>query len=192
MKKSTLILALFLIIFTASAQKLSIRSKEIKAAFERLNNHPDSKKDQLYYLDTFPDNQQDFIAVFNPSDYGQLYDGHDYINAFLKLDQYYPARVISKAINIGKGLTWDADAINYLQSGIVDLCNRHIKIFIRKLKSLSPKEQSHFITFLADVENYSAYPAYKQLIKALTAVGEKDLADRFKEAMLKREKEHRY
>jgi hypothetical protein len=62
-------------------------------------------------------------------------------------------------------------------------------LFIQKINSLSPKEQSNLIAFLADVENHEAYPEYKQLIKAIDDRGQKDLADQFTDAMHKREKQ---
>jgi hypothetical protein len=71
----------------------------------------------------------------------------------------------------------------------VELGNKYTTIFVQKLNSLKPVEQSNLIKFLADVENHDAYPEYKQLIKAINDAGQKDLADQFTEAMHKREKQ---
>ena len=98
--------------------------------------------------------------------------------------------MINKSIDIGKNLRWEADAVGYLQHGIVALGNNYTSLFILKINSLSPEEQSNLISFLADVENHDAYPEYKQLIKSIKVAGRTDLADKFITAMNQREKQH--
>ncbi|MBS1524029.1 MAG: hypothetical protein JST19_00180 [Bacteroidetes bacterium] len=188
-KPLQIILVLIATANLALPQQLSTKSKQVKSAYIQLKEHPDSKTYQLNYINIFPKDTTQFLSVFNPPGYGQLSDGFDYIEGFFRLAKYHPVAVISKAVDIGKDLKWDADAVNYLQHGIVELGNKFTRLFIQKVNSLSPKEQSNLITFLADVENHAAYPEYKQLIKAINDHGQKDLADQFTDAMQKREKQ---
>jgi hypothetical protein len=187
------IILIFFLIALANlvfAQRLSTKSKEVASAYSQLKMHPDSKSCQLNYINIFPRDTTQFLRVFDPPGYGQLYnDSFDYIKDFFKLSKNYPVAVISKAIDIGKDLRWDADAVNYLQHGIVELGNKYTTLFIQKINSLNPKEQANLIIFLADAENHHAYPEYKQLIGAINDAGQKGLADQFTHAMHKREKQ---
>lgn len=180
----------FALPYIALSQPLSPKSKEVKAAWKALNRQPDSKQSQLAYLKAFPSNKRDFVAVFDPDDFTQLYDeSNKYIDSFIALAKDYPALVIDKSINIGRNLKWNADAINYLQDAIIELGINNTVMFSIKLNSLSLVEKMHLIKFLADVENYKAYPEYQRLINALTKIGEKALANKFEVARTEQEKE---
>jgi hypothetical protein len=187
----TIILLFTSVVDLTYAQQLSSKAKQIISAFAQLKKHPDSKEDQLNYIKIFPENSTEFLQIFDPSDFGQLYDdSYQYIEAFVKLGKYYPIAIIKRSITIGKSLVWQADATGQIQQEIVLMGNTHPAIFIKLVKSLNAKEQIHLITFLADAENYSAYPEYKQLIKSITNAGEKRLAKQFIDAMHKREKQN--
>jgi len=174
----------------AFSQALSPKSKAVKAAWEALVKQPGAKQCQLTYLRVFPENKHDFIAVFDRDDFTQLYtESNKYIESFIALVKNYPAQVIDKSINIGKDLRWNADAINYLQHGIVEIGISNTIIFSKKLNSLTPKQKGRLVKFLADVENHKAYPQYQQLINALTKTGEKSLAHKFELARTERENE---
>ncbi len=193
MQKAFLNLTIFLFLIApadlAFAQQLSTKSKQVLTVYNQLQSCPGSKTCALNYIEVFPDDTAQFLRVFAPADFGQLYKSSDnFIDEFFKLSRYHSVLVINKAIDIGKDLKWDADAVGYLQHGIVALGNRYTRLFILKINSLKPKEQSNLITFLADVENHDAYPEYKKLIKSINDAGRTDLADKFKTAMIQREK----
>jgi hypothetical protein len=97
--------------------------------------------------------------------------------------------VIGKAINIGKDLKWEADAIGYLQNGIVKMGISQTRIFSEKLNLLPAKQKAHLITFLADEEGIKHDQTYQELINALTKTGEKSLANKLEIARTEREKE---
>jgi len=189
LKSIILSFSLITLVNLAFAQQLSTKSKQVKSAYSQLKERPDSKTYQLNYISIFPSDTAQFLRVFAPPDFSQLNDGFDYIEGFFSLAKNHPVAVISKAVDIGKDLKWNADAVNYLQHGIVELGNKYTRLFIQKINSLNPKEQTNLITFLADVENHHAYPEYKQLIRAINDAGEKGLADQFTDAMHKREKQ---
>ena len=176
--------------FVSLAQPLSRESKKVKLAFDALAKTPKSRQKQLDYLKSFPQDKQQFIAVFDQNDFSELYsDSYEYITAFFKLSKYYPQQVMDKSINIGKDLKWNADAVGYLQHHIVILGNQQIKIFSTELRRLPESQVNGLITFLADVENHKAYSEYQQLINTLNQIGAKDLSDKFIKARSKREQE---
>jgi hypothetical protein len=183
-----------LLLFMASAnasfcQPLSADSKNVKAAYEELVKHPDSKQKQLAYLKAFPENKKHFLEVFGAADFGQLYkDSHEYITAFFELSKKHPAAVIDKSINIGKDLIWDADAVGDLQHSIVEMGNEHTSTFATKVNALTALQQKNLTKFLADVENHKAYPEYQALIDALNKVHQVKLAGRLIKARTEREK----
>jgi len=188
-KRGWVLLIVILPLFSFS-QKLSPKSEQVKAAWEALSKQPDSKQLQLAYLKTFPSNKRNFIAVFAPDNFKQLYDNsHVYIESFAGLAKQYPTEVIDKSVNIGKDLKWDADAIGDLQHAIVEMGIGNTVIFSKKLKSLTAIQQSHLAIFLADEEGIKHDRTYQELIDALTKIGEKSLASKFEIARTDREKE---
>ncbi len=195
MRKGLLKLILFLVLITPVSlvfgQQLLAKSKQVQSVYSQFLKNPKSQTCQLNYIEVFPDDTTQFLRVFASADFGQLYqDSYNYIEDFFKLGKYHTVLVINKSIDIGKNLRWEADAVGYLQHGIVALGNKYTSLFILKINSLSPDEQSNLITFLADVENHDAYPEYKQLIKSIKAARRTDLADKFITAMNQREKQH--
>lgn len=190
MKKLFISLVLIVLTHAVFAQQLSSKSKEIIAAYNQLKKHPDSKTYQLDYIKVFPSNSTDFLKTFDPEDFSQLYsNSYQYIDALVKLTKNYPSAIICKSINIGKNLVWEADATGQIQHELVAMGNSFTPIFIKAIKSLTPKEQAGLITFLADVENHQAYPEYKRLFKSIVHAGDKGLANQFIDAMHKREKQ---
>jgi len=176
--------------FVAFSQPLSPQSKEVKAAWEALNKQPDSKQLQLAYLKVFPSNKRDFVAVFEPDDFKQLYSGGEkYIDSFAALAKNYPGAVIDKSINIGKDLQWEADGIGQLQGAIVVMGVNNTIIFSKRLKLLTVIQQSRLIKFLADEDGIKHDQTYQELINGLIKIGEKALAHKFEIARTEREKE---
>jgi hypothetical protein len=128
----------------------------------------------------FPSDTNSFLSVFQTAEFDQLYmDSYKYIEAFKKCSTIFPTEVISKCVDIGKNLAWDADAVGILQKISVDIAEINVKIFIIKFKTLDKKEQENLINFYADVENHKAYPQYQRLIKSLELIGEIDIAKKF-------------
>jgi hypothetical protein len=187
--KTIIIFLSFLFSNAVLAQSLSQTSQKIKTAYDELKNEPASNQKKLTYLKVFPQNKEQFMAVFDPDDFKELYsESFKYIDAFISLAQNYPAAVINKSINIGKNLKWEADATGQMQHSIVLLGNQHIALFLKKIDTLSPIEEAHLIAFLADVENHKAYHEYQQLIESLQRIGENKLANKFINARALREK----
>jgi hypothetical protein len=167
----------------------SPEAMKVRSAYAQMKIYPGEKAKQLAFLNAFPSAKQQFMEMFQAANNGQLTsNSHEFIESFIDLAKTYPTQVVDKAINIGKDLTWEADATGYMQHGIVQLGNQYTKIFATKVKSLTEADQDKLIKFLADVENHKAYPEYQQLIDALAKTGEVKLSNKMIEAKDLREK----
>jgi hypothetical protein len=180
----------FIIPMGAFTQSLSFKIGWLRTSYNELKENSGSSDKQLAYIQNFPSDSTSFMDIFQPADYKHLYkESHDYINTFFSLSTNHPNEIIDKSINIGEYLIWQGDATGDMQHGIVDLGNSNTKIFASKLHSLTQSHKAHLISFLADVENFTAYPQYQSLINSLNKIGEKTLADEFVNARTLRESE---
>ena len=185
-----LIIVFFLMFSKAYSQTLIPAATKVRSAFEKLSADINSKKLQRDYITAFPADTKTFLSVFQTENFDQLYKRSDtYIFALEKCAGTFPTEVISKCVDVGRSLVWDADAVGYLQDISINLATRHLRIFIVKFKTLTKTEQDSLIAFYADVENYSAYPEYQELSDRLVGAGEKDIAKRFEVARTKRMKQ---
>ncbi len=175
---TTRILILFLLFCKVSfSQTLNAGAIKVKSAYENLLTDTSSKKLQQAYVTSFPSETNSFLAIFQTTEFDQLYmDSYKYIESFEKCATTFPTEVISKCVDIGKNLVWDADAIGHLQHISVDLALIHLSVFISKYKTLDKKEQNKLINFFADVENHKAFQQYQILIDKLISIGEIDIA----------------
>ena|ERR1700744_298559 len=175
------------------SQQLSEASERVKIAFNKLKSDSSSVKNKMAYLNIFPKNKKQFMDIFQPENFGQLYpESNKYIEMFIGLAKHFPDKVIDKSVDIGADLKWEADATGQMQNSIVDLGNEHIDVFSKKLNSLPKVKRDQLITFLADAENHKAYHTYEQLIKSLQKVNENNLAIQFIRARKLREKNNHH
>lgn len=61
---------------------LSIEAQRLQTAYTKLLAASSNPTTQLAYLDSFPSTYTEFMSVFMPSDFKQLYDGHEYKGKF--------------------------------------------------------------------------------------------------------------
>src|SRR3569833_1397159 len=109
---------------------------------------------------------------------GQLHSEYfEYLNTFFNAAKDHPAEVIDRAVNIGKDLTYQPDAVKQMQVAIIDLGNQYIKVFAIKVKTLSAHDIDNLFKFMADMDNIKDYAPYKQLIDALDKINEAALAN---------------
>ncbi|MEO8149309.1 MAG: hypothetical protein ABI723_16810 [Bacteroidia bacterium] len=184
----------FFIIFlfvwnVANSQKLIPEAEKIKSAFEKFSTDTNSKSLQYNYVTEFPSDSKTFLRVFQTEKFDQLYlESYKYLKALEKCSRNFPKEVISKYIDIGKNLVWDADAVGGLQHLSVELAIKQVKFFVDKYKTLDIKEQQSLINFYADVENHNAYQEYQVLINKLNKIGETDIAKKLETARTIRKK----
>jgi hypothetical protein len=137
-------------VLTLAGPELSPASERVKAAFSALSKSPTTAATQEAYLAAFPTDFREFMAIFMPPDFGQLYDGHEYIAPLRSIGEARPKEVMTKLLHLGAGGTWDADAPNYLQDVTLTLAISHTDVFITTYSGLSEKEKKGLLAFLAD------------------------------------------
>ncbi len=91
----------------------------------------------------------------------ELYDGVDFIRILPELAKNHDAEVGNLLVRLSKDAHWEGDAPSYLQLATATYAGQHTKTFVSVIDQLSPSEQGNLITFLADVQNHSAYGEYQ-------------------------------
>jgi hypothetical protein len=132
-----------------AGQALSPASARVKAAFLALSRSPNSAETQEAYLVAFPADFREFMAIFMPPGFDQLYDGHEYIAPLRYIGDARPKEAMTKLLRLGAGGMWDADAPNYLQDVTLTLAIAHTDVFVATYSELSAKEQMGLLVFLA-------------------------------------------
>jgi len=180
-----LIISAGLSLFTFSQNdRLIPEAQTTKAAYEDLLKNPDNKEIQERYINDFPDNADAFKRVFHSPTFDQLYaDSHLYVIKLVELSKNFPDKVGDKLIRLCIGLgKWDADAIAYIQHATMGYANSNYNDFVGLIKQLSNQDLNDLTTFLADVENHSAYEYYQDFMDRLETNSEAGLYDFFKSA----------
>lgn len=185
-----LILTFFFHATFCFSQTLFPEAQKIKYAFEKLSADSNNQKLQIEYIESFPSDTKSFLKVFQTYNSEQLYSvSFEYLGMLKQCAENFPEKVLSKCIDIGKNLVWEADAVGGLQHLSVEIAVKNVNIFVEKYKTLNSKEQNHLIKFYADVENHRAYTEYQDMIEALKSVGEMNIARKFEKARAIRIKE---
>lgn len=181
----------FLLLFKVSfCQELLPEALLIKNAYDRLAKNRINEASKKNYIQAFPSNSKLFISIFNADKFDQLYSvSKEYIDALQQSANSFPKEAISKCVDIGKNLTWDVDAVIYLQQASVVLAAQYPKLFAEKYNTLNDIEKVNLIRFYADAENHSAYPEYQALVDSLKKNGSSNIAKSLEAARIKRKKE---
>jgi hypothetical protein len=187
--KSILIILFLLFFKSLLSQALIPDAVKIKSAYELLVADTSNKKLQESFVTAFPSNTKSFLRVFQTKNFDQLYkESYNYLYLFEKCAATYQKMVLSKCVNIGKNLVWDADAVGQLQEISVELSVKYLNIFIEDYNSLKIKEQNSLINFYADIENFDDNSEYQKLIDKLNSVGQVEIVKKLEGAKAKRKK----
>jgi len=159
-------------------------AQAIKTAYDNLLKNPDNKDLQKDYVIVFPDNPEVFKRVFHSPTFDQFYgDSHSYIYKLAELSNDYSDLVGAKLIKLCVGLKkWDADAIGDIQHMTMGYANSKYSDFVGLIKKLNKQDLDSLTTFLADVENHSAYEDYQKFMDKLNSNNEPGLFNLFKNA----------
>lgn len=160
-------------------KKLSSQAQELKSSLAILQANSMDKSAQTKYLQKFPKDILTFRRLFDPPDFSELYDGHEYILVLSDLAQDQPVQVGELLIGLSKDAPQGADALSHLRQVTAEFGVNNTAMFAKLLHSRSEKEISKVIWYLADVENHHAYPEYPQIIQNLKKIGETKLAQQF-------------
>jgi len=166
---------------------LSESVTRLNGALADLRSTPEDRTVQTRYLEAFPATYKEYLQLFDLDQ--PLYDGHEYVEAMSSLANNHELAVGRLLVNLSKDAHYEADAPSYLQHATCRFAGEHTKTFLSLLKRLPPVKQANLITFLADVENHSAYPEYQVVIDRSKALGEVGLVHKFESARSQREKQ---
>lgn len=183
MKRNVLII-IFMCIYSlgfSQTNNLTDEARKVKNTYENLKRNPNSMELQKKYIEIFPENVETFKRVFCSETFDQLYkDNHSYISEFSRLSIDFSDLVGNKLIKLCVGIKkWEADAIGDIQHITMEYANSNYNDFVKKTHLLNKND---LITFLADVENHSAYRLYQEFMGKLEEHNEPELFTKFKEA----------
>ena len=170
----------------AQRKSLSPQARKLTDALSDLQKEPDDPDVQERYLKAFPQDYKSFLALFDLD--RELYDGHEFIVVLPSLARNHEAEAGHLVVQLSKDAHWDADAPNYLKEATVAYGDEHTKIFAALLQQLPIAERANLISFLADTENFAAYPQYQAVIDHLKSLRQNNLAKEFETAKASREK----
>ena len=189
--KSFIALLIILVFYVQHlvAQQLSPEAAKLKTNYVQLKIYPGSKPKQLAYIKSFPDNKQQFDAVFEPNGSGQLHSEYfEYVNTFAGLAKDYQEAVINKLVTISKDLSYGPGAAKQLQLILIQLGDQYTRAFAIKLKTLSAHDLDNLAKLMADRDQIKDFLPYQELIDGLDKINEVALANKFLDARVKREK----
>ena len=172
-----------------AAQQLSPEALKLRTIYVQLKIYPGSKPKQLAYIKSFPENKQQFDAIFEPNGTGQLHSEYfEYVNTFAGLAKDHQEEVINKLVSISKDLTYGPGAPKQLQLILIQLGDQYTKAFAAKLKTLSAHDLDNLTKLMADRDQIKDFLPYQELIDGLDKINEVALANKFLDARVKREK----
>ena len=189
MKLWFLLLLVVLTSWTLAFSKppLSAESRLVQVAYVALKANPASARAQLNYLLVFPKSKAKFLRIFMDSPtYGQLCDGHDYIEALRRLGKTYPTKVLGICLGVEKRMARTSDAVAYIANVTVEVGIAHPQVFADETKRLTAADQIALCRFLADEEAIEDDENYSQLIKLLRRDGEMSLSTNLQQAKVRR------
>ena len=170
--------------FQAQEKPLSPQARRLTDALTKLEENSDDSSVQEQYLKAFPHTYRDFLGLFDY--HRELYDGYDFTSVLPSLAKYHETEVGNLLTQLSKDAQKEADAPSHLQHATAAYASRYTRTFALLLNRLPEKERMHLIVFLADVENFSAYPDYQTTIDHLKSLGQNRLAKEFEAARKKR------
>lgn len=193
MSKPILVLLLFLLVFSclianAREQKeLSEKAVSIRASLEKLRRDLSSETQWKEYLYLFPKTKNEFKDVFDPDDFSELYDGHEYIFELEKAPKEIHESILKLLFSIvSDGVPGCCDAWSALHHVMVGYAIANVQRFVSILTHMESEKRINIIGFLADKENHATFTEYQQLIDEFRKMGKIELAQQFEDARSER------
>ncbi|MBS1774397.1 MAG: hypothetical protein JST82_16185 [Bacteroidetes bacterium] len=152
-------------------------AEKLQLSYEFLMKNPLAIASQIDFLEHFPKTKDDFITVFNPDDYKELYNvSHKYIAAFKMIGDKLPDSVLKIGFAIGNQLEWSSGPSDELQHALLTIASNHIEAFVDQIYKLKKKEIDGLVHYLADVEYNPQCSIYNDLVKNLQEAGAYNIA----------------
>ena len=125
-------------------EALAIHTKA-QAVIAEPNNHAL----HLEFIDTFPDNFNVFLKIFNAPEFDQLYsDSYVYIELLGELASEHPEEAAPKIVKLAGNGCFTADAPNYFRKLVREFMARNEALFDAEYEKLSGTEQETFTAYL--------------------------------------------
>lgn len=143
-------------------------------------NSPEDEFLRGKYINDFPKTFAEFCRIFHPSDFKELYDGsYVFLEMFDDILKERPQDTVGVLLGLSVNATYDADAPGQLQRILANFICNNCDFFIGPFSKLARSGQQNIITFVCDVENFSAYTKFDCIVRVLKEKGNTDLAKRF-------------
>ena len=143
-------------------------------------NSPEDELLRSKYINDFPKTFAEFCRIFDPSNFKELYDGsYVFLEMFDDILKERPRDTVGVLLGLSVNATYDADAPGNLQHILASFICNNYDSFISPFGKLARSGQQNIITFVCDVENFSAYAEFDCIIRVLKEKGNTELEKRF-------------
>ena len=158
----------------STARPLTDEIGQLMQAFKKCSNSG-GKADCETFFNLFPDRFATFSSIYGYDDEQgamPLYeDAYEHVTLFFRLQSVVPKPDFAKkAIRLGIGGKWDADAVNYLQEGLCEFVAANPEAALTALQAYSAGEISGFWHFFYDgphPDNAENKALFEQVYKSL-------------------------
>lgn len=171
----------YVLLAKTKTEGLSDISKQQHKNALAVYENPNDEKVKIQFIDEFPSNFETYISVFDRGDSGELYkNSYIYIDLLGDLANEYPQKVISLLLSLSKNAMYlGTDATGYLHIAMAGCAANHFDVFLKTIKKMPIQEQKNVSAFIADVENFDAYPEFATILRLLKTHKETKLYQMF-------------
>ena len=169
-------------------------SAELEALRIQIEATP-TQEAEARYLALFPKTFTEFTKTFAHTStpeglgYQELEKtSWQHLELLERLAVKHPRAVLDIWLSVSANAHYDADAVSQLQHQLAAYAAKDTKTFATEIMTKSDVERRNIVTFLADVENHSAYDDYATIIVNLEKLGQSKLMSLFLDAKTQRMK----
>lgn len=137
------------ILMSTNVTGLSKKAKAVHLRTLAVYKEPSSEAHKKLFISTFPKNFSSFMAIFQPKDFGQLYDGFIYIELLRKLSDEYPELGVEVLLGLAGNACLTADAPNYLRHTLELFRSNHQAIYKSHFTKLSKEKLKNIRKFMS-------------------------------------------
>lgn len=141
---------------------------------------PEEESLRTKYLDDFPKTFSEFLEIFHPSNFKELYSGsYVFLEMFEDILKERPRETAKLLIGLSVDAQYDADAPSHLRGILANFISNYYDFLIGPFNKLAHAHQQNIITYICDVENFAAYHVFNSIIRKLEEKNNKELLKRF-------------
>lgn len=138
---------------------LGARSLEIHRSAVAVLLDADDDALKQDYLSAFPESFEEFLQLFNPRDFSELYaDSYIYLDLFHRLSLEFPELAVPKYLSLARDACFDVDAPSQFYENLVKIRERFPDRYATAAKALT-EDQLRRIELLGEVSVHDWEPA---------------------------------